>query len=389
MKQTIGVFFGGQSTEHDISIVTAISSVIKPLRASGAYDVLPIYIAKSGRWYSDKQLEQIEAYQTGKIDDLVKKAKPVRLLIDDGLTLELPRGTGRKQLRLDAVFPALHGTKGEDGAMMGLLEMANVPYVGCNMPASTIAMDKALAKTIVADADVAITPFVSFSRHEYEQLELQKNIMKSINLLNKPLFIKPVHLGSSIAVARAETDVEIEQAIEVALHYDDKVIVEEAVGNLIEVTVPIIGNQQLIVGYVERPLLGEADTFDFETKYLKHGASKGKSASKGVHGYSELPATLDKELYKKAEAAAEAAYRGIGCTGIARVDLLIDKKTKTVYFNEINPMPGSLYRHNWAQKGISAVDLVEQLIDYAFERHEQNIKQNRVFDSNFLAQAQS
>lgn len=389
MKQTIGVFFGGQSTEHDISIVTAISSVIKPLRASGVYDVVPIYIAKSGRWYSVKQLELIGTYQTGKIDDFLKKTKPVRLLMDDGLVLEVPRGVGRKKMRLDVAFPALHGTKGEDGALMGLLEMANTPYVGCDLPASTIAMDKALTKTVVADAGVSITPFVSFTRHEYEQSSTQKDIMKRIKALQKPLFIKPVHLGSSIAVARAETPPEIEQAIEVALHYDNKVIVEEAVHNLIEVTVPIIGNQQLIIGHVERPLLGEADTFDFETKYLKHDAGKGKSASKGVHGYSELPAKLDNGLYQKAEAAAEAAYRAVGCGGIARVDLLIDEKTKTVYFNEINPMPGSLYRHNWAQKGISAVDLVERLIEYAFERHEQNAKQNRVFHSNFLSQAKN
>lgn len=389
MKQTIGVFFGGQSTEHDISIVTAISSVVKPLRASGAYDVAPIYIAKSGRWYSDKQLERIETYQTSKIDDFIKKAKPARLLMDDGLTVELPRGVGRKKMRLDAAFPALHGTKGEDGALMGLLEMANIPYVGCNLPASTVAMDKALAKTVVADSGVSITPFVTLTRHEHEQSEPRKDIMKRIKALKKPLFVKPVHLGSSIAVARVETVSEIEQAIEVALHYDDKVIVEEAVHNLIEVTVPIIGNQRLTIGHVERPLLGEADTFDFETKYLKHGASKGKAASKGVHGYSELPAKLDKGLYQKAEAAAEAAYRAVGCGGIARIDLLIDEKTKTVYFNEINPMPGSLYRHNWAQKGISAVDLVERLIGFAFERHEDDAKQNRVFQSNFLAQVKS
>ena len=166
VMKTIAVIFGGKSTEHDVSIITAIASIIKPLELTKQYDVEPIYIAKDGRWYWDKKLKDIELYQSGEIEEFMRKAPMVQLQFDDGLVLvKSSQFAGRKQYKkIDVVFPAMHGTHGEDGELMGILEMANVPYVGCNMPASAIAMDKVLAKQVTQSAGIPSTPNLSRSR---------------------------------------------------------------------------------------------------------------------------------------------------------------------------------------------------------------------------------
>jgi len=199
------------------------------------------------------------------------------------------------------------------------------------------------------------------------------------------LFVKPVHLGSSIAIARVSDLKALNNAIEVAAHYDNKVIVEEAVNNLIEVTLPIIGNDQLTPALLEKPLLKSQDFFDFNTKYMG-GGKKGKASTEGSQGYSQIPADLEKKLYQDAEKTALAVYRALGCRGTARIDLLIDKKTSKVYFNEVNPMPGSLYAHNWRQSGKSSVDLVKTLISLAQENYSEKQQLMTVFDTNYLKQ---
>ncbi|MGH7233906.1 MAG: D-alanine--D-alanine ligase family protein, partial [Candidatus Saccharimonadales bacterium] len=193
----------------------------------------------------------------------------------------------------------------------------------------------------------------------------------------------PVHLGSSIAISKVNNPKELANAIEVAAHYDDKILVEEAVENLIEVTVPIIGNQNPRAALVEQPLLNSANVFDFDTKYLAGGKKSGGKKS-GAQGYSKLPADLPKDLYDEAEATALKVYKTLGCAGTARVDLLIDSKASKVYFNEVNPLPGSLYAHNWRQAGLSNVELVEELVNLALERDKDKQKLSTSFKSNYL-----
>jgi len=178
-------------------------------------------------------------------------------------------------------------------------------------------------------------------------------------------------------------------ALEVAAHYDDKIIVEEAVPNLIEVTLPIMGNEQPIPALLEHPLTKPEDFFDFDTKYIGDGKKMGAKkmgGKRGAQGYSELPAKLPKDLYKKAEETALNVYKALGCSGIARVDLLIDSKAGKVFFNEVNPLPGSLYAHNWRQAGISNVELVTKLIDLAQERWQAKEKLTTSFNTSFLKQ---
>jgi D-alanine-D-alanine ligase len=171
------------------------------------------------------------------------------------------------------------------------------------------------------------------------------------------------------------------------MHYDDKVIVEEAVQNLIELTLPIMGNSEPKPALLERPLTQAEDFFDFETKYMQGGKKgKGGKSGKGAQGYSELPAKLDDSLYSKAEKVGMSVYKALNCSGIARVDMLVDSKTSEVYFNEVNPLPGGLYAHNWNRAGISNVELVRRLVAFALERHNEQQQLTRTFTTNYLKQ---
>jgi len=386
--ETIAVIFGGRSAEHDVSIITALASIIKPLELSKKYRVEAIYIAKDGAWYWDDKLKDITLFTSGKIQDFVQHAHPISVQFDGGMTLVKSSGiAGRKQLKkIDVVFPAMHGTYGEDGALMGLLDMASVAYVGCGVSASALAMDKVLAKEVAVGNNIPVSKFLKFTKSELEREPSQA--LKAINAaLRFPLFVKPAHLGSSIGISRVTDEKALANALEVAAHYDDRVIVEEAVQNLVEVTLPIMGladNPQPAL--LEEPLTKPEDFFDFETKYMQ-GGKKGKNASaKGAQGYSQIPAKLPKDLYAKAETLGLSVYKAFGCSGIARVDMLIDTKTQAVYLNEINPLPGGLYQHNWALAGVSKVELVQKLIGYAKERHAQRQALATSFSTNYLQQ---
>ncbi|MDB5176283.1 MAG: D-alanine--D-alanine ligase [Candidatus Saccharibacteria bacterium] len=387
--ETVAVFFGGRSAEHDVSIVTALSSVIKPLELTRKYKVEAIYIAKNGAWYWDEKLKDITLFTSGAIESFIESAKPVSVQFDGGMVL-IKQGKGlaakKQTTRIDVVFPAMHGTYGEDGSLMGLLDMAGVAYVGCDTASAAVAMDKVLAKQQAAASGIPITKFVWFTKTKVDN-ELAATIKQVTASLSYPVFVKPAHLGSSIGISRATNDQELSNALEVAAHYDNKILVEEAVQNLIEVTLPIIGNNEPIPALLEKPLTSAEDFFDFETKYMQGGKKgKGSKGSKGAQGYSQIPAELPDDLYSTAEMTGLAVYQALSCSGIARVDMLIDSKAGKVYFNEVNPLPGGLYAHNWSKAGVSSVELVEKLIIYAKERAAQRQVLATTFSTNYLQQ---
>ena len=386
--KTVAVIFGGRTAEHDVSIITALVSIIKPLELAGNYNIEPVYIAKDGSWYWDDRLKDIGLYQTNGLADFMQKSPKARLLFDDGLALVVPGKLGRvKQTKIDIVFPAMHGTYGEDGALMGLLDMAGVPYVGCGVSAAAVAMDKVLCKQVAAADGIASTPWTWFYAHELANDE--KRVLKQIEKLSYPLFVKPALLGSSIGITRVANKAELQNALEVATHYDDKIVVEEAVPHLYEVTLPIMGNSEPVPALLEHPLINSEAFFDFDTKYMnggKKGGGQKTQGARGAQGYSDLPAQLSPELYKKAENIGLATYRALGCSGLARVDMLINSKTDDVFMNEVNPLPGSLYAHNWQAKGVSGVELVEELLRLGFERFAARAKLQTSFSTNFLQQ---
>lgn len=389
--ETIAVIFGGRSAEHDVSIVTALSSIIKPLELTRKYRVEAVYIAKDGAWYWDEKLKDIKLFTSGGIQDYLHRTQPASVQMDGGMTLVKASGiAGRKQSRkIDIVFPAMHGTYGEDGALMGLLDMSGIPYVGCGVSAAAVAMDKVLSKQLAVANNIPVSKFLNFNKADLER-QPGKAVSSITSKLSFPLFVKPAHLGSSIGISQAKNETELRNALEVAAHYDDKVIVEESVQNLIEVTLPIMGNDRPQPALLEKPMTQAEDFFDFETKYMQ-GSKKGKAGGKsggteGAQGYSQVPADLPKPLYDKAEAVGLAVYRALGCSGLARVDMLIDKKTSNVYFNEVNPLPGSLYAHNWNKAGVSNIELVQKLVGYAKERHVVRQSLTTTFSTNFLQQ---
>ena len=377
MKKTIAVFFGGRSTEHDISIITAISSVMKPLAMANQYTVMPVYITKEGRWVSGNELKDVRLFSSGRIDEFVKKAKPVQVSFDGGLTIN-------KQ-QIDVAFPAMHGSYGEDGSLMGLLRMAGIPFVGADMDASVIAMDKVLAKQVAQANGIPTSKFLFTSRDAVTD-SLKVETKRIAAGLKFPLFVKPAHLGSSIGITRVVDVDELSNALEVAAYYDTKIIVEEAVHNLIEVTVPLMGNKIIQPALVERPLATTDDFFDFDNKYIRGGGKKTGGKHTGSQGYSELPAKIPAALEAGSLKVATDVYKVFGLQGTARVDLLIDSKTKKVYFNEVNPLPGSLYAHNWRAAGISTVTLVNDLIQLAEQRHADQKALATSFSSSFLRQ---
>ncbi len=383
--KTIAVIFGGRSAEHDVSIITAHIPIIESLTAMGGFDIWPVYITKEGDWYSDKAMNDMAFFKQSDYEAILKKQKKVRLSFDNGLEVIWP-GILDKKVKIDVVFPAMHGTYGEDGSLQGVLRMAKVPFVGCDMASSAVAMDKAFTKQVLFAEGVPVVPFVWFTREDFVSKD---GILKEkIEKLRYPLFVKPVHLGSSIGITKVtgksrhpgeSRDPELENAIEVAFHYDDKVLVEEGVENLIEVTLPIIGNDVLTLASVERPL-NKTEFFDFKDKYLSGGKGSGVNSE-----YSEVPAKIDEALIKEVQKLGKKTYRALGCSGIARVDFLIESTTKKVFVNEVNTLPGSLYVHNWKKSGVSGVELVRRLVVLAEERFAQQQALTHTFSSDILS----
>ncbi len=376
MKRTIAVIFGGQSAEHDVSIITAHLPIIQSLLASGQYDVWPVYVAKDGSWYADLAMNDLAYFQRHDVVERLAKLPKLRLLFDHGLVLLWP-GLRAKSVRVDVVFPAMHGTYGEDGSLMGLLRMANVPFVGCDLFASAVAMDKVLTKQVLAAEGLPVVPYAwctksewTVDRHGWDE---------ALGKLAWPRFVKPVHLGSSIGLTKVKDAAEQERAVEVAFHYDDKVLVEESVEDLIEVTLPIIGNDELQFAGLERPL-NRTEFFNFDDKYLS-----GRKKQAGVNSqYSEIPAKIGDELTAEVRRLGAAVYRTLGCSGIARVDFLIHHATHRVFVNEVNTLPGSLYHHNWKTVGVSGVELVTRLVAFADERFQQRRGLTFAFNSDVL-----
>jgi D-alanine-D-alanine ligase len=374
--KNVAVVFGGRSVEHDVSIITAHIPIIETLKASGKFDVLPVYISKDGSWYSNRSMNNLAYFKGQDIEEKLKTEKKIRLSFDNGLSLVWP-GMITKTVRIDIVFPSMHGTYGEDGSLMGLLRMAGVPFVGCDMTSSAVAMDKVLTKQVLAQEGIPLAPSVWFSKREW--VDERGGVLARISQLKLPLFVKPAHLGSSIGITKVNKKHELENALEVAIHYDDKVLVEEGIENLIEVTLPIMGGNEPRVALVERPL-NKTELFDFDSKYMS-GGKKGEGANSA---YSRIPADIGEDMTRQVVELGKKVWRILGCSGIARVDFLIDSKSKKIYVIEVNTMPGSLYHHNWKRAGVSNMDLVLGLVKIAEERFKEQIGTNYTFRSDIL-----
>lgn len=380
--KNILVIFGGKSAEHDISIITGIT-IINALKSIPEYTAIPLYIAKNGGWYTHEKLELLESYQNPEtLSVLLNKTQTVSLDFQQGLSLK-HTSLFKKPTPIHVAFPAMHGTNGEDGSLMGLLRLADIPFVGCDLQASVIAMDKVLTKQVTEKLGLPSTPYTYFTKDQWQSQKTQ--LENTLSHLNYPLFVKPVHLGSSIGISKVTDKDKLENAIDVAFHFDDKIIIEQAVPNLIEVTCLALGNESNPqTSLVEQPHW-QADFLNFEDKYI----TKGGAITTGSKASTTIPANIDPELTNQVKLLTLKAFQAIGASGIARCDFLINQNTREVYLNEINPLPGGLYMHNWKKTGISPKELVEQLIHLAEARYQSQQKLNHVFSSSVLQNSPS
>jgi D-alanine-D-alanine ligase len=381
--KNIGVFFGGKSPEHDISIITG-ELIISGLKGLG-YNVVPVYLDKNGNWFTGNTLGDLKTFTNHETE----KTKGLdRIVIDleqsrGKLILKTKNVLGPTTYSIDLAFPAFHGINGEDGTVQGIFEMLGLPYVGCDVASSAIAMDKVTTKLLYLATGI---PTVPFSYYQYWLWDKsRKDVLSNIKSnLKGNLFVKPARLGSSIGISKAHNPKELEFALEVAFHYEDKVIVEEAVDNLMDVTCCLIGNENPVASLLQESAYNK-DFFSYEDKYLVGGGAQlGKATQSFI-----IPARLDEATSKEIQNTAKEVYSLVGCTGIARIDFLYDTKAKKYYANEINTLPGTLYHHLWKKSGIELDELFRRLIGYADERFKAKKRITYTFDSSVLSQAGS
>lgn len=382
MKQTIGVFFGSRNPEHDVSIITGqlIISGLKKLN----YSVYAVYLDKQGKWYLGESFAHLKQF-TDPTTTFKERDREWYLDMQEsqGKLIFKKKGFGGERIQIDVAFPAFHGQNGEDGTFQGMCELLNVPYVGCDVTSSAVTMDKVLTKLLYRSSDIPTSEFLFFTKDEWDT-DAEKGVKEIAQTLHFPVIVKPARLGSSIGISKAKDEKELRFAMEVAFHYDAKVIVEVCVQDLMDVTCAVIGNEKPIPSLLQESVFKD-DLFSYEDKYLEDGGAQLGNAQNSII----IPARLDDATTKQIQALALKTHRLIGCSGIARVDFLYDTKAKKIYANEVNTLPGTLYHHLWKKSGIDLPELLEKLIGFAKERHEEKKTYTHTFASDLLKKANS
>ncbi len=363
-RLTVAVIFGGRSVEHDVSIVTA-QQIMKAMDRA-RYNIVPVYIARDGKWFTGAPLTDIANFK----DDAVLRHKdviPVILSPDvrhHGLLVDpLARGWFRRPqvIRVDVLFPAIHGTHGEDGTLQGLFELADIPYVGFATLGSALTNDKIITKQVLRQAGLPVLDDVWFSRSQWQHTPdtVLARIHEAFEL---PVFVKPVTLGSSIGVSRVADLNLLRPSIDVAANLDRRVMVEPAVNAPTEINCSVIGfGDDVRVSVLEQPLT-YTDFLTYEDKYL--AGSKGMKSADRI-----IPAPLDEAKTREIQRLALEAFRAVDGRGIVRIDFLLEGSTNRIYINELNTLPGSLSFYLWRPSGLSESALIDQLIYYAREAH--------------------
>lgn len=346
-KLRVGIIFGGRSGEHEVS-VTSAASIFKYIDRA-KYEPVAIRIEKDGRWsFPDHPPTAMSAAE------VIQQARAAGTAAITGGTTD----PALAALKLDAVFPILHGPYGEDGTVQGLLELANLPYVGPGVLASAAGMDKAVMKVLFAARGLPVCDWYGFVRTDWDRDRAA--VLKKIDALGLPVFVKPANLGSSVGISKVKTAGELLPAIELALSFDRKVVVEAGVPNAREIECAVLGNDA-----PETSLPGEIipsrEFYDYEAKYLDEGSK------------SVIPADLPASLVSEVRRLSVEAFRSIDAAGLARVDFLVSRDSGAIYLNEINTMPGfttiSMYSKMWEATGVGYTELVDRLIQLALLRH--------------------
>ncbi len=344
-KIRVGVIFGGRSGEHEVSLRSA-ESILNAIDRQ-KYDVVPIGITHEGRWRASKNALA-----------LLSAKDEVHKVLTDGEPITLPAEPVQKGF-VDVIFPILHGTYGEDGTIQGLLELANVPYVGAGVLGSAVGMDKDVMKRLLRDAGLPIVEYWTVRKPELDSF-----LQAHISTLPYPVFVKPANLGSSVGITKAHTAEELPAALQAAAEYDRKIVVERGI-SAHEIELSVLGNENPIVS-VPGEIIPAREFYDYNAKYVDDDSRL------------VIPAPLNEIQKNEAQRLAIASFKVLECSGMARADLFLEKPTGKFYVNEINTLPGftsiSMYPKLWEATGISYPALIDRLITLAIERHAEKAK---------------
>lgn len=380
MKTNIGVFFGGCSTEHEISVISA-SQAMSAIDRS-VYDVTPVYISKNGRWYTGDALLEIANYRD--IPALLKQCQEVYMepVKDDyNIYLRKHKLFGSNVVTtLDVAIPVLHGSYGEDGTFEGILDAMGIPYAGCNVLASANGMDKITMKMILQACDVPVVDYVWFTDKQW--FSQRDDLIQRIETkLGYPVIVKPANLGSSVGIGRAADREQLIRRLNDAERYSSRLIVEHMVENLHEVNCSVLGDcDEYQTSVCEEPIKS-GEILSYEDKYM--GGTKG---SKGMQASQKrIPADLPEDVTKAIRFYAGETFRVLSCHGVSRVDVIMDADNGKIYVNEINTIPGSLSFYLWEASGIPFDELMDRLVKLALKRKREQEKKTITYDQNIFA----
>ena len=387
MKIKVGVIFGGETVEHEVSIISALQAIEH--MDQDKYDIMPIYIAKDRTWYCGKLLMDIDVFRN--FNDLKKYANKCTLVNKDGkFYLQKTTGLFRKDITdIDIAFPIVHGNNVEDGTLAGLLESIGIPYVGSGVLGSALGQDKVVMKQVFKSMNLPIVDYVWFYDTDYS--EVSDDIKNKIFDLGYPVVVKPAKLGSRVGITYVSDPKDIDKAIDDAIQYDNKIIVEKAVENLVEVNCSVLGNYSYQQTSEIEEVKGKKELLTYQDKYLGNG--KGSKGAKGgglkTQGMASasriIPARIDSKTEEEVREIACEAFKALNMSGVCRIDFLINKETRQVYINEPNTIPGSLAFYLWEPTGKEYHELLDDIITLAIKDYKAKHKKVYSFDTNILS----
>lgn len=378
MKIKVGVIFGGETVEHEVSIISAIQAINS--MDTNKYDIVPIYISKERIWYTGKMLTDIELY---KDMDLLKRYAKKVCLCKKGNSYFLVNTNGlfrRNICELDICFPIVHGINVEDGTLQGYLDTVGIPYVGSRVLGASLGQDKVVMKQIFEQSDIPVVPYTWFFDSEY--LTDKEEIIKKVKKIGFPVIVKPANLGSSVGISIANNVDELDEAVKDAISYDIKIVVEKVIENMVEVNCSVLGNyQNQQVGALEE-VMGSDEFLSYQDKYLSGNKTKG---SKGMASTNRIiPARIDEKMSEEIKETSKKVFRALNLSGVCRIDYLIDKKHKKIYVNEPNTIPGSLSFYLWEPVGKTYTELLDDMINIAIKDYKNRSRKTYSFDTNIL-----
>lgn len=386
MKLNIAVFFGGESVEHEVSIISAHQAI--EALDKNKYNVIPVYVSKERKLYVSDLLKDISNYKD--LKHLISQCTQVSITSEDNRVVIRPVKPslfGPKELgTIDVAIPVMHGTNGEDGTIQGFFEMLKVPYAGCDLYGAAIGQDKVLQKNVLNDNNLPITNW--FWVYGSEMDTHQSEILDKVHRLIYPVIIKPARTGSSVGISIAHNDEEYLSCFDEARQYDEKIITEKVVKPMREINCSVVGDSYSCVASVleEVSSVSQDELLSFSDKYLGGSKSAKSEGSKGMASTARIvPAPLTDEQTRLIQQLAKETFRVLGTSGVCRIDFLMDADTKKVYVNEINTIPGSLAFYLWKAAGVSFSELMDKLVELALDRERRRSKMTFSYETNILS----